>query len=167
MKRKLKQWWSTIPPISTIEKGLNYLYTFHKLVFDRKYSSLESFNRMTYNYGLWQAVRYHMRGKKHSSHCWVIQGGIMKVEECMCYDCQKGGINLSDIVISTVLWAILYFMTNLASLHLFSRVVIHHQHWMCFTISWWTLQPCIVSFLVNQFCLYCRGPRKNKHSRDT
>jgi len=72
-------------------------------------------------------------------------------------------ISLSALVIATLLCAILYFMTNLASLHLFSRVVICHQHWMCFAISWWTLQPCIWTFRVNQFCLYYRGPRQNKH----
>jgi len=57
----------------TIEKVYKTIYMFHELVFDRGYSNLECFNRVTYNYGLSDTA-----------------SSSQEYEECMWYDCLQG-----------------------------------------------------------------------------
>ena len=68
----------------TIEKKVITIYRFHKLVFDRRNSSLECFNRATQNYGLWQLVPVRCRTREnYSCLWWVLQEGIMTDEQCI------------------------------------------------------------------------------------
>jgi hypothetical protein len=79
-----------------------------------------------------------IRGKNDFCLCWVLQGRIIKDEECMFRDFLKSGLRSFVLVISTFLFAILYIMTSQASFcllfytswqvkHLFVCYFIHHD----------------------------------------
>ena len=54
-------------------------------------------------------------GKRFLS-CWVLQEGIAKDEECMCYDCLKGSSSLSCLVIATFSFVISYVFVFISKL---------------------------------------------------
>ena len=81
------------------------------------------------------SVRYCMRNKNNL----VLQGGIMKDEQCMLRGCLNGGLSLSCLVIAIFSLVILDIMTGRAHLRLSSR------QFKCCSMSP-TLQMC--SFLL-------------------